>query len=68
LPPIQRSVNWYVKCNSTDARIILAYLREIWLRYQHHSTFTKLIRRPPPNHENHRDGRDDSGETSPLRA
>jgi hypothetical protein len=29
--------------------MILAYPRETWLRDQRHSTFTKLIRRAPPN-------------------
>jgi hypothetical protein len=38
-----------VKCSSTGARIISGYKRETWLRDQRHSTFTKLIRRAPPN-------------------
>ena len=48
-----------MKCTSTGARIILAYLLETWLRDQRHSTFTKLIRRAP-NQKNHRDGHDDA--------
>jgi hypothetical protein len=50
-----------MKCHSTDARMILAYPRETWLRDQRHSTFTKLIRRASPNHQHHRDSRDNSG-------
>lgn len=50
-----------MKCNSTDTRIISAYLRETWLKDQHHSTFTKLIRRASANHEHHRERYDNSG-------
>ena len=45
-----------MKWCSTDARIISAYPRETWLRDQRHSTFTKLIRGAPPNHDDDGDG------------
>jgi hypothetical protein len=47
-----------MKRRSTDARIILAHLRETWLRDQQHATFTKLIRRSPPNQADNRGGHD----------
>jgi hypothetical protein len=48
-----------MKQHSTDARIISAFLRDTWLRDQQHATFTKLIRRLPPNHVDDRGGHDD---------
>jgi hypothetical protein len=56
-----------MKWHSTDARIILAYLRETWLRRQHRSTFTKLIRRVSPNHVDDRGGHDDGDEQAARR-
>jgi hypothetical protein len=47
-----------MKQHSTDARIISAFLRDTWLRDQQHATFTKLIRRSPPNHADNRGGHD----------
>jgi hypothetical protein len=47
-----------MKQHSTDARIISAFLRDTWLRDQQHATFTKLIRRLPPNHVDNRGGHD----------
>jgi hypothetical protein len=47
-----------MKQHSTDARIISAFLRDTWLRDQWHATFTKLIRRSPPNHADNRGGHD----------
>jgi hypothetical protein len=47
-----------MKRHSTDARIISAFLRDTWLRDQQHATFTKLIRRSPPNHVDNRGGHD----------
>jgi hypothetical protein len=56
-------MKWY----STDARIILAYLRENWLRRQRRSIFTKLIRRVSPNHVDDRGGHDDGDEEAARR-
>jgi hypothetical protein len=47
-----------MKRHSTDTRIISAFLRDTWLRDQQHATFTKLIRRSPPNHADSRGGHD----------
>jgi hypothetical protein len=47
-----------MKRHSTDTRIISAFLRDTWLRDEQHATFTKLIRRSPPNHADNRGGHD----------